>query len=53
MVCSLEVRVPVAGPELVVCSDAGGHAGALGREGNWLARPGKMFFQRLKKELPV
>jgi hypothetical protein len=46
------VRVPVAGPVLVVCSDAGGHAGAIGREGNWLARPGKMFSSG-QKELPA
>ncbi len=31
---------------IVVCSDAGGHAAAIGRERNWLARSGKMFFQR-------
>ena len=35
----------------MVCSDAGGHAGAIGRERNWLARPGKMFSSGLGKQL--
>ena len=45
MVCSFG-EGPGGGVWVVVCSDAGGHAGAIGRECNWLARPGKMFFQR-------
>jgi len=42
--CSLRRWSPVAGSWFVVCSDAGGHAGVIGRERNWAAWAGKMFF---------
>jgi hypothetical protein len=39
----------VAGSWVVVCSDAGGHAGALGPEGNWLAPAGQDVFPAVKR----
>jgi hypothetical protein len=52
MLCSFG-EGPGGGVWMVVCSDAGGHAAAIGRERNWLARPAKMFFQRSRRKLPA
>ena len=40
----------MAGSWFVVCSDAGGHAGAIGREGNRPALGGPDVFQREKQD---
>ena len=50
MACSLRRWSPVAGSWFVVCSDAGGHAGAIGREGNRPALGGPDVFQREKQD---
>ena len=43
----------MAGSWFVVCSDAGGHAGAIGREGNRPTRVGEMFFSGKSKTAPA
>src|ERR1017187_10321082 len=53
MGCSLREWSPAAGSWFVVCSDAGGHAGAIGREGNRPTRVGEVVFSGKSKTAPA